>query len=276
VKIDRTELTTGGKDRTKREEDIVSLFKAGQEMEPEQYWDISASTGWAWLKNPELCTFTITAGAIKGFLEPFAILDSQKGKESEGGGVATYPFNNQYVPLSDKRDEEGELIIDMNPSNADERIAYFMSLYPQLFQGGKPVAGGTEAMSAIEAGDEHFMDEFGDRKFSDRPFRGRVFWSDGILNDIAKVRRYLSQAKLGEGPTAGYGDHGQWIEAWAVGILGEGPDEDGNDPGKDAYNQFQDLAKDHPWIHSYYFQGVKNGAEISEDMAIAVVPGSQG
>lgn len=272
MQITRTEKETGGPDRTRRE-DIVSLFTGPRGVEPEQYFDISASQGWEWLRTPGLCTFTVQLAAVKAFGEPFAVLDSQHGHEAaSAGGVATYPFNNQYVPLSDKLDEDGDPIIDVNPANFDERMHYFMAMYPQLFRGGIPYAGGTEAMTAVRAGDEHFMDEFGGDPRDKRPIRGRVMWTDGLLNDAEAFRRYLSEAKPGSGPSQGLGVHGEWDEAWAVAILGEGPDADGNDAGKAAYQQYVNLAKDHPWIHPYYFQGVANGLEIAEDMAVAVVP----
>jgi hypothetical protein len=275
MQIIRTEAPTGGPDRTPREE-IVSLFTGHREVEPEQYKDCSASEGWAWLRNPGLCTFKVQLGAMKSFGQPFAILDSQAGNEKGGGGIATYPFNNMYLPLSDKRDEEGNLVIDVNPDNFDERMAYFMSMYPQCFRGGAPIAGGTEAMEAVKAGDKHFMGEFGKRARADRPIRGRVMWSDGMLNDAAAFKAYLAQATLGTGESEGLGVHGEWDEAWAVAILGEGEDERGDDHGKEAYDQYADLAKDHPWIHPYYFQAVANGDEVAEDMALAVVPTQAG
>ena len=271
MQIVRTETTTGGPDRTRREQ-IVSLFTGPREVEPEQYKDCSESEGWAWLRNPSLCTFKVQLVAMKAFGEPFAVLDSQGGNESEGGGIATYPFSHVYMPLSSRRDAEGNLIIDVNPGNFDERMAEFMRLYPRSFGGGVPISGGTEVMAAVSAGDEHYMGEFGERAPADRPIRGRVLWTDGMLNDAAAFKRYLEQAKPGRGPSEGLGVHGDWDEAWAVAILGEGPDEDGTDHGKQAYDQYAALAEDHPWIHPYYFQGVGNGLEVAEDMAVAVVP----
>jgi hypothetical protein len=269
--ITREEVPTGGPDRTPREE-IVPLFTGTREVEPEQYVDCSASEGWPWISDPSVCTFTVQLAAIKSLGQPFAILDSQAGKEKGGGGIATYPFNNMYLPLSDQRDEDGEIIIDVNPSNFDERIAYFLRMYPQCFGNGVPVAGGTEVMEAVKAGDEHFMDEFGSRPLDKRPIRGRILWTDGMLNDAAKFRRYLEVAKPGTGASAGLGSHGEWDETWAVPILGQGKDETGRDHGKEAYDQYVEIAKDHPWVHPWYFQKVFNPEEVAEDVAVAVVP----
>lgn len=271
MQITRDQERTGGMDRTPREE-IVSLFTGRRPVEPEQYKDCSQSEGWAWLSNPQACTFKVQLGAMKDFGRPFAQLDSQAGAEKGGGGIATYPFNNAYLPLSDRRDEDDELIIDLNPDNFDERIAYFLSMYPQLFKNGIPVAGGTEVMGAVQAGDEHYMGEFGSKARTARPIRGRVLWTDGMLNDAAAFTRYLEAATPGTGDSAGLGVHGEWDEAWAVAILGEGAGEDGQDHGKAAFDQYAALRGQYPWIHPYYFQGVANPKEVAEDMAIAVVP----
>lgn len=267
MQIVRTETPTGGPNRTPRHE-ITSLFTGPRGVEPEQYPDCSQSTGWSWRHSPSTTTWTVQLGSMKGFLVPFAQLDSQAGKEKGGGGIATYPFNHQYLPLSDKKDEDGEVIIDLNPDNCDERLAYFMKLYPQYFQDGIPAAGGTEIMSAIAAGDEHFMEEFGEKPRGERPIRARVVWTDGELTDAAEFQAYLAQATAGTTDAdRGLGVHGEWDEAWAVAIFGE---EDGG--GHAAYQQYLGLAETHPWVHAYYFENVKNDAEVSEDMALAVVP----
>jgi hypothetical protein len=271
MQITRDQQRTGGADRTPREE-IVALFTGHRPVEPEQYSDCSQSEGWAWRSNPQLCTFKVQLGAQKEFGKPFAQLDSQAGREKGGGGIATYPFNNVYLPLSDRDDEDGERIIDLNPDNFDERIAHFLSLYPQVFKNGIPVAGGTEVMEAVTAGDEHFLSEFGKLARVERPIRGRVLWTDGMLTDAAQFIRYLEQATAGTGGSAGLGVHGEWDEAWAVAILGEGPGEDGQDYGKQAFGQYNELRGQYPWIHPYYFQGVANPKEVAEDMAVAVVP----
>jgi len=124
-------------------------------------------------------------------------------------------------------------------------------------------------MEAIRAGDAHYIGEFGDKPRAERPVRARVVWTDGMLHDAAAYRRYLEQATLSP---EGYGSHGEWDEAWAVAITGEGQLSDGINPGKDAYQQYAKLAKDHSWIHAYYFERVANPDEIAEDMAVAVVP----
>jgi len=269
VQITRTEQPTGGTNRTKREE-IAPLFNGTGEVEPEQYPDCSPSTGWEWKTDPKTTTWALQLKTMQGFLQPFGVLDSQAGKESEGGGIATYPFSDVYLPLSDRDDAEGERIIDVNDRNFDERVQYFVRLHDAYFENGVPTRGGTKIMGAIAAGDEHYMDEFGDRPRNQRPTRLRVIWTDGALQDADDLRVYLSAATPADSPvstTTKVGSHGEWDEVWAIAIFGE----EGGD-GHQAYQQYVNLGKDHPWIRAYYFEGVKNPAEIAEDMALASVP----
>lgn len=285
IEITRSEPSTGGPNRTRREE-MAPLFDgeghdgSGVEVEPEQYVDVSPSLAWPWEMNPQMCTWLVLVPSVKGITEPFALMDSQAAAEqaraggnaeAAAGGVASYPFSNRYLPLSDQRDDEGELIIDLNPANFDQRWAHFLSMYPQYFENGLPMHGGTEIMAAVEAGDEHFMDELGKRPRNKRPKRARIAHTDGLLSDEAKFRRYLSQAKpvtdLAVSTKTPLGSHGEWDEAWIVAIYGE----EGGD-GRKAYRQYAELAKDHPWIHPVYFANVMNAAEASEDIAYLAVP----
>jgi hypothetical protein len=269
MKIERTEESTGGNLRTKREE-IAPLFDGKGEVEPEQYLDCSPSEGWPWDSDPTITTWRLQLASVKGYLVPFGQLDSQAGHEAGGGGIATYPFSDRYLPLSDQEDDEGEIIIDVNGTNFDQRLRYFMELHSQFFENGIPTRGGTVIMSAIDAGDEHFMDEFGDRARDARPTRLRAVWTDGLLRDAKRFQDYLRQAQAATSQVSNVtkvGRHGEWDEVWAIAIFGD----EGGD-GHKAYLQYVELAKDHPWIHPYYFEGVKNPDEISEDMAIASVP----
>jgi len=270
MQITRTEQATGGPNRTKREE-MAPLLDGVRGCEPEQYPDCSPSEAWPWTTKPGVCTWTIQLASMKAFTEPFAALDTEAANETDAGGVATYPFSNIYLPLSDKRDEDGDLIIDVNPTNFDERMAYFMRLHSRYFENGLPAYGGTEVMEAIRAGDEHFMGELGKKPRSQRAVRSRVFWSDGLLNDAEAFLAYLGQAKAVDDPKAStvtpIGQHLEWDEVIAVALFGE----EGGD-GHKAYEQYAKFAKAHPWVHAYYFEGVTNGLEVAEDMALVTVP----
>jgi hypothetical protein len=273
MQITRDQVPTGGPDRTPREE-IKPLVTGNREVNPEGYVDCSPSEGWPWKHKPTN-TWAIQSASIKGFTEPFAMLDSQAGTTdaASAGGVEMWPFSDVFLPLSDQRDEDGELIIDVNPNNFDTRMAAFVRLHRDHFnRDGLPEYGGTEIMEAVRAGDEHFMgDEFGKRARDDRPLRVRVAWTDGLLNDARQFQAYLSQATAVTdprvSPTTSIGRHGDWDEIWLIAIFGE----EGGD-GHAAYQQYVELAKDHPWIHPVYFEDVINGGEISEDMALMAVP----
>ena len=261
MQIVRTEQETGGNNRTPREE-IVPLNTGTREVEPENYLDCSESEGWPWDSDPSVCTWAVQLPALRGFIVPFEGLDSQAageqaGGDDEKGGVYCYPFSHEFLPIG-HGDDDG----DLNSSNFEEKMAAFMRKY---FGGAdRPQSGGTQIMAAVKAGDKHFMDEFRKDPRGERPVRARTVWTDGQLKDADAFRRYLAQAT----PTPeGYGSHKDWDEVWGIAILGEP-----GGGGHAAYEQYVTLAKDHPWIHAYYFEGVTNPDEVAEDMAVAVVP----
>ena len=273
MQITRTEPTTGGENRTDREE-MKPLFDGpSAKTEPEQYTDVSPSLAWWWRSNKKMRTWNVLDPSVKAVTEPFALMDSEAGAEagSGAGGVATYPFSDRYLPLSDKRDSEGDLIIDVNPGNFDERWAHFLALYPDHFEHGLPRWGGTEIMSAIEAGDEHYMDEFPDPASRKGRTRARIVHTDGLLGDEQQFRAYLSMAAPVSAPGTStvtpLGRHGEWDEAWIIAIYGE----EGGD-SRDAYEQYAEIARTHPWVHPLYFASVMNSGEASEDIAYVAVP----
>lgn len=238
----------------------MPLNTGKREVEPECYLDCSESEGWPWDSNPSVCTWDIQEEAARQFIAPFEGLDSQAAAEQadgsdDKGGIYFYPFSNRFLPMG-KGDDDG----DLNSANWDRKMGQFKKSY---FRNGKP-QGGTEILSAVRAGDEHYLDEFSGDPRAERPVRARVVFTDGALADAAGFLSYLSSAKL---TPEGYGDHGDWDEVWAVCIIGE---EGGG--GHAAYDQYQAIAKDHPWVHAYYFEAVTNPAEVAEDMAVAVVP----
>lgn len=260
MQITRTEAPSGGPSRTRREE-IVSLNTGPREVEPELIgWDFSESTDWPWDSNPDVRTWDVMIEAIRQFIAPFEGLDSQAAGEQAGGddshgGVYAYPFNNRFLPIG-QGDDDG----DLNSANFARKVDAFLKKYGK---NGRP-QGGTEIMESVKASDQHYMGEFAEDARGERPVRARVVFTDGALNDAAKFQQYLAQATV---TSEGYGAHGDWDEVWAVAIIGE---EGGG--GHAAYDQYVALAKDHPWVHAYYFSNVVNAAEIAEDMAIAVVP----
>lgn len=267
MQIIRTETPTGGPNRTSRQE-INTLNTGPREVEPEGYMDFSGSEGWPWESDGNVCTWDVQLEAIRQFIVPFEALDSQAAAEQadgddEKGGVYFYPFSNLFLPIGDG-DDDG----DLNSSNFAEKMGGFLKRYGD---DGKP-QGGTTIMAAVKAGDVHYMGEFADKPFADRPIRARVVFTDGALQDADAFKRYLSQAT----PDGGYGNHQEWDEVWAIAILGEGQLSDGTNPGKAAYEQYKAIAQTHSWVHAYYFERVVNPGEIAEDMAYAVVPTQAG
>lgn len=266
MKIERTEVETVSPNKTPRKE-IYPLNTGPREVEPELIgFDFSESEDWPWDSDPSKNTWDIQIEAIRQFIVPFEQLDSQAAEEQAGGsdemgGVYAYPFNHQFLPIGDG-DDDG----DLNSANFDRKIGAFLRKYGK---NGRP-QGGTNIMSSVRASDAHFLGtkkdpgEFWDTPRADRPVRARVVFTDGALSDAAEFIAYLSQAVLSP---EGYGSHGEWDEVWAIAIIGE---EGGG--GHAAYEQYQEIAKTHPWVHPYYFENVVNPAEIAEDMAVAVVP----
>lgn len=285
INIEREQPTSGGPSRTNREE-MAPIFDGegkdgeGIEAEPEEIVDVSPSLAWPWDLEPSMMTWNVLVPSVKGTIEPFAAMDSQAAAEQAraganaaiaAGGVAMFPFSNRHLPFSDRRDDEGELIIDANPANFDERWLYFLSLYPQYFENGLPTHGGTEVMTAVAEADKHFMGEFGNRPRGARPKRPRMLHTDGLLKDAKAFRRYLSDAQpLQDKDLSTHsvlGQHGEWDEAWIVAIYGP----EGGEP-REAYQQYVEIARDHPWIHPVYFSNVMNAEETSEDIAYLAVP----
>ncbi len=264
MQITRTETPTGGPNRTPREE-ITELNTGTREVEPEGYLDFSESEGWPWESDPARNTWNIQIEAVRQFIVPFEDLDSQAKAEQAGGdedkgGVYFYPFSHRFLPIGDG-DDDG----DLNSANFADKMSAFLRKYGKK---GLP-AGGTEIMTAVTAGDRHFLGEFREDPRDERPVRARVVFTDGALRDANQFRSYLEQATLDR--DTGYGRHGEWDEVWAICILGEGQNSTGNS-GRDAYEQYVNISKSHPWVHAYYFEAVTNPAEVAEDMALAVIP----
>jgi len=265
MKITRTETTTGGPQRTKREE-IVPLFTGPRGAEPEGYWDMSGSTGWevAPPEGSKPSRFDVMYEAVRGFISPFEKLDAmaaseQAGGDDEKGGVYFYPFNHDFLPIGEGGDDG-----DLNSSNFEEKMSAFKSKY---FDAQGLPQGGTKIMEAVTAGDRHFMGEFGpggenEMPRDQRPVRARVVFTDGELKDRDAFAAYMAQSEVKDG----VGVRPEWDEVWAVAIFGHG---DGHDQ---ALIQYKALAASHPNIHVYSFDQVSNPDEIAEDMAIAVVP----
>jgi hypothetical protein len=260
---------------------MAPLFNGAKaEVNPEAYVDVSPSEAWPWQTDQDMCTWNVQIPSVRAVTVPFALLDSQAENEQQvaaslvdasAGGVEIWPFSDKHLAFSDKRDPEGNLIIDANPVNFDERWAYFLSIHPRYFDNGLPGYGGTNIMTAVSASDDHFMREFGGKTRSERPVRARMVHTDGLLKDADKFRAYLAMAAPVRSPEVStvisLGNHKEWEEAWIIAIYGEEGGE-----GHRAYEQYREIAQDHPWIHPVYFASVVNPDEAAEDVAYLTVP----
>lgn len=276
--VTRDEPTSGGPLRTERGE-IAPLVRRqeleplGIGAEPEDYLDVSPSVMWTWKSNPGICTWDIEKQVLIQGLGPFAAMDSQAKNEEGGGGVFCYPFSAEYLQMGKDADDG-----DLNPETAERKIREFITRHwGRNATGPDPEYGGTRIMSAIQAADDRFClgkkSEFRNLAVAKRPLRVRRMLGDGGFQDEAEFIEYMEQATLFEHPdgnpdSPAWGNHGEWLEVWAVAILGE--DADGK--AKEAYQQYVGLKERFPWIHPYFFQKVEKAGEIAEDFAVATVP----
>jgi hypothetical protein len=260
ITIDRTETTTGGPARTKREE-IIPVFSEDDEVEPDIAFDCSESEGWT--LDSGLVVWPVQMEAVRQFIVGAAELDSQAAAEQasgdeEKGGVYAAGFNHELIkvgagPKYDLRFVEGRPEDDngdLNPANFAEKIDALHTRHKASVP-----SGGTKIMSTVKYLDAHYLGEFGDRPVSERPKRARSVWTDGAMSDYQEFGRRLVEDHSGEWPA----------EEWFIAILGEG------DAHNVTLNLYQGLAKSHSNLHVYSFDQVSNPAEIAEDMAVAML-----
>lgn len=259
--IERTEPTTGGEQRTPRER-IEPVFATGDLVEPDQAADASSSEGWENSAGPGVTTWQVQLAAMREFVIAAAMLDSQAKEEQSGGsdakgGIYTAFFNQGLVVVGDG-DDDG----DLNESNFDRKI----NAIRVRTQEGELVPlpyGGTNVMPTINYLDKHYLGEFEKDEdtgllipVEERPKRARVLWTDGAMKDYEAFGRRLEES---------HGD--RWPqEEWFVAILGSASREH-----DETLHTYQMIAKRHSNVHVYSFEGVANGAEIAEDMAIATL-----
>jgi hypothetical protein len=265
MKIVRTEETTGGPQRTKREE-IVPHYSDTDEVEPDIAFDCSGSESWEVAEGTTTSRWSVQMEAIRQLVAAAEALDSQAAEEQAGGdedkgGLYAAGFNHELVKVGaggryDQKfqaDREQDDNGDLNSANFDKKISSLLTRHNEQL----PV-GGTVIMPAVKYLDAHYLGEFGDRPVDERPKRARVVFTDGELKDARDFGRRLQE------------DHSQeWPEEdWFIAILGYGDDHDA------TLAQYMSIAEQHKNVHVYSFDQVTNPAEIAEDMAVAVLPQS--
>lgn len=263
VTINRTEPTTGGPNRTPREQ-IEPVFGESDEVELDLAFDASSSEGWPWKSNPTTTTWALQLEAMRQVIALTESLDSQAAAEQatgsdEKGGVYAAGFNHDVIVVGEmagevpdaEEDDDG----DLNSANIDRKLGAIRV----RDENGKLVPlpyGGTAVMPTMRYLDGHYIAEFGDRPVARRPKRARGLWTDGAMTDYEELGRRLIE------------DHSdKWPEEhWFVAILGEA-----GDAHDKALRLYQRLAEDHKNLHVYSFEGVTNPAEVAEDMSVAMV-----
>ena len=262
ITIDRTEPDSGGEQRTPREQ-IEPVFTEDDEVEPDLAGDASSSEGFAGSSSPDPgspTTWEVQILAMKEFIGGAEALDSQAAGEQAGGsdeqgGVYGAFFNHGVVKIGEG-DDDG----DLNSSNFDRKVG---AIRVRSQEGGLvPLPyGGTRIMPTIRYLDQHYLGEFSKypdgtpRPVAQRPVRARMVFTDGAMDDYAAFGARLEE------------DHSEsWPrEEWFIAILGYG------DAHDRTLKLYQKLAGKHKNLHVYSFDGVKNGKEIAEDMAVAVL-----
>lgn len=253
MQIVRTEPTTGGPNRTPRDQ-VEPVFSPNDEVEPDQLGDCSSSTGWADSLAPGVTTWSVMLNAMRSFVGAAEALDSQAageqaGGDDEKGGIYTAFFGSGLVTVG-QGDDDG----DLNSSNFERKVGA-IRVPDERGQMVPLPYGGTYITEACEYLDEHYLDEFGDRPVAQRPKRARAVWTDGAMKDYREFGSRLEQDNSARWPA----------EEWFVAILGQGPDHDA------TLQLYRQIAEKHHNVHVYSFDQVSNPEEIAEDMAVAVL-----
>jgi hypothetical protein len=264
MQIIRTEPQTGGPQRTPREE-IVPVFTASDEVEPDMLFDCSGSMQWetAPPQGSAPNRWTVMCDAMRQVVGAAEALDSQAAQEqSEGsdekGGLYAAGFNHGLVIVgagngNPDEDDDG----DLNTANFERKMKAVAGRY------GVP-DGGTKIMPAVRYLDGHYLAEFSETEdgapvpVSARPKRARVVFTDGELKDAPEFGARIAEDHADRWPA----------EHWFIAVLGHGEEHDA------TLRQYQETARKHPNVHVYSFDQVTNPGEVAEDMAIAVLPQS--
>ena len=269
IEIKRTEATTGGPQRTKREE-IVPVFDENTELvEPDIAGDGSESEGWTLSWGAPLWPTQLEA--MREFTGAAQDLDSQLKSEQSGGdddkgGIYAAFFNHRLIKVGVEKQTDDNYVAgrpeddegDLNLTNWDRKIKMLQD--PQM--GPLPV-GGTVIGPTVAYLDAHYMGEFEYDEDTNllvpvakRPTRARVVFTDGAMKDWQQFGARLAEDHSDKWPA----------EHWFIAILGEGDDHDA------TLHLYQQIAAKHPDnVHVYSFDRVSSGAEIAEDMAVAVL-----
>jgi hypothetical protein len=174
--------------------DLSPVVKAGVEKEPVALVDTSGSMSWPVAEGSSTRRMDVVGEAMGILVKHLEAEDSQAAAEQadgddDKGGLLVHLFSDHATELG-----------DLNSSNWREKW--------NTIQWG----GGTRIMSAWEAAQNDYLEEFGDVPALDRPALLTLVITDGEAQDADQFIKVLEQA----GPQ----------RVFCVAVLGYGPDHD--------------------------------------------------
>lgn len=271
--LEQSEPTTGDPAKRTPRQEIVEVFAEGTLKELKLAADCSESQKWG-PPDRAFPVWPIQVVAIEDFVAAAEHVDSQMEAEQaahagqdtndeadadEGGAMSAF-FNDTYVPVG-----------DLNKENVRRKIAALRDP-----RNGKPVpCGGTKVGPAMEYLDERHLKEFWKNGESgllvpvaDRPWGANVLFTDGAMSDYKEFvwRLEMDKRKCTYLDKLEQQYQGLWpAEEWFVAVLGSGDEHD------DCVKLYRDIAKDYKNLHLMAFTDVRNGHEVGEDVAYAVL-----
>ena len=174
--------------------DLSPVVKAGVEKEPVALIDTSGSMSWPVADGSDVRRMDVVGEAMGLLVKNLEDQDSQAAAEQaagddEHGGLLVHLFSDHATELG-----------DLNSANWRQK-------WDSIRWGG-----GTRIMSAWEAAQDDYLEEFGDVPALDRPALLTLVITDGEAQDGAEFAQVLEQAGA--------------QRKFCVAVLGFGPDHD--------------------------------------------------
>jgi hypothetical protein len=271
--IERDQPVTGDPGKRTPREEIVGVFAEGVPKEVKLAADGSESEKWG-PPDRAFPVWPVQVMAITDVVGAVEHVDSQMEKEqaahagqaadddadADEGGVMSAFFNDMYVPVG-----------DLNKENVGRKLAALRDPRDR-----KPLPhGGTIVGGAVRYLDERYLKEFWKNQetgavvpVASRPFGANILFTDGEMSDYREFVYRLEMDRKNCGYLNELEDayQGLWPgEEWFAAILGEGTEHDA------TVKLYKSIAADFPNVHVLAFTGVRNGHEIGEDVAVAVL-----
>jgi len=209
--------------------DLSPVVKPGVEKEPIALVDTSGSMSWPVADGSSVRRMDVVGEAMGILVKYLETEDSQAAAEQAGGdddkgGLLVHLFSDHATELG-----------DLNSANWRDKWA------------GIRWGGGTRIMSAWQAAEQDYLEEFGDTPALDRPVLLALVITDGEAQDADQFEQVLAQA----GPQ----------RKFCVAVLGFGPDHDAT---LAAYKAVE--AKNGKHVRVVTFGGEDDPAAIAQDL----------